>query len=372
MLVAAGGGVASVSLNGSTSVLTGTFAEGDTVNLVATCAVGNFAGWNASPEFGGFANKNNATTTFTIGPNDVTITAYCGGGLIQEVSAAACTSTPIVVTDSRDDQRYTIARLADGNCWMLDNLDLDLTSPTVVNKLTSGNTNASETALNYLKNGGGSASDQWAIDGLQLSNWTTTPNYSNSQALVNRGGICDGALNTESPCLSPYQNASYTHDTVIDKYGTDGTSATTTYNVGAGSYKVGTYYNYCAASAGSYCYGNGTSAGSPSGNAAYDICPAGWRMPTGGDSGEYHALALAIPGRTAEDTSSFQAQLSTPISGAYRSGTAFYIGDFTRFWSSTYYSSSNMYGLYVSGTAVNGAAYLNPRSAGRPVRCILK
>ena len=259
---------------------------------------------------------------------------------------------------------------------MLDNLDLDLTSSTVVNKLTSGNTNASETALTYLKNGGGSASDQWAIDGLQLANWGTSLNYSYSQPLLNRSGSCDGTFNGSYQCLSPYQNNSYTHNTVVDKYGVPAAdssgTATTTYNVGAGNYKIGTYYNFCAASAGSYCYGNGASSGSSAtGNAAYDICPAGWRMPTGGASGEYQALATAIPGRTAEDTSSFQAQLSTPVSGNYHDSSARKQGADAYFWSSTYNASNRIYNLYISGTSVNSQSS-HIRAHGVSVRCILK
>ena len=69
---------------------------------------------------------------------------------------------------------------------------------------------------------------------------------------------------------------------------------------GAGSNKVGVYYNYCAASAGSYCYDESKGTG----NASYDLCPAGWRMPTSGSSGEYKALYTAY--------SSDQATFKTP------------------------------------------------------------
>ena len=359
--VVAGTDVSTVSLDGSTTVLTKAFAEGDSVSIAATCNSNNkFAGWGLSPEFGAFADRNSASTTFTVGANDVTITAHCGEYVMQNMTTTMCPTTPAVAIDSRDGHEYTVAKLADGKCWMLDNLDLDLTSSTVVNKLTSGNTNASETALTYLKNGGGSASDQWAIDGLQLANWGTTPDYSFSQALVNRGGSCDSSLNASYPCVAPYQDANYTNNTVIASD-----------NIGAGSYKIGTYYNYCAASAGSYCYGNGTSEGTPSGNAAYDICPAGWRMPTGGASGEYQALATAIPGTTAGDADSLQAQLSTPVSGAYRSGTAYRQGTYGLFWSSTIYTATNMYRMHVSGTAVSSQSSDN-RTYGLSVRCILK
>ena len=171
---------------------------------------------------------------------------------MQNMTADMCSTSPTLAIDSRDSDLsqghpYVIQKLADGNCWMLDNLDLDLTSATVVGRLTEENTNASDLSLSYLRNGGGSATDQWAKDGLLVGNWGGSNSY--SQALVNRGGICQ---DTQAMCLYPYQKGTYggqtydgvyTNATIIDKFGdpssidpTTGEGvADTTYNVGAGS-----------------------------------------------------------------------------------------------------------------------------------------
>ena len=66
----------------------------------------------------------------------------------------------------------------------------------------------------------------------------------------------------------------YTAGEFINVSGTDSTSGTA----------YGTLYNYHAASAGTI------TGSSNSNNASYDICPAGWRLPTGGSSGEFQAL----------------------------------------------------------------------------------
>jgi Xaa-Pro aminopeptidase len=50
------------------------------------------------------------------------------------------TGTAYQLTDSRDGEVYNVAKLADGNCWLLDNLALDLTNTTVQSKLTSSTT----------------------------------------------------------------------------------------------------------------------------------------------------------------------------------------------------------------------------------------
>ena len=50
---------------------------------------------------------------------------------IQDATNSNCPRDPITVIDKRDNESYTIQKLADGNCWMLDNLrtvDITLTS----------------------------------------------------------------------------------------------------------------------------------------------------------------------------------------------------------------------------------------------------
>jgi len=298
---------------------------------------------------------------------------------MQDINSTICSAVTInqygTLTDSRDNQNYTVGKLEDGHCWLADNLNLDVY--TYRNTISTANTHITDsTALTSFRSGGGTASDEYAMTGI-VAGWTTSPNYSYSAPLQNRNGKCQSST---YQCLSPYQNANYTYNNVIDKYGADpGSSgsgtATTTYNIGPGSYKIGTYYNYCAASLGSYCYGNGTSTGSPSGNATTDICPLNWRLPSGGASGEYQALDTVLQTkypstyRTSTSPFSMQTMLSTPVSGYYISGTAYRQGVYGYFWSSTYNSSTHMYYMSVLGTGVNpqGNDY---RNGGRSVRCI--
>ena len=89
--------------------------------------------------------------------------------------------------------------------------------------------------------------------------------------------------------------------------------------------KIGVYYNFCAASAGSYCYGDGSySTNSPTSDpdpttlqdAKEDICPKGWRLPTGGSDGEYNNLYMQY----SSDAERFEMALKTPLSGYFTSG----------------------------------------------------
>ena len=240
------------------------------------------------------------------------------------------------VYDTRDNEVYLVGKLADNKCWMLDNLRLDLGNTTVLNNTTASNTNASATSLNYMKNGGGTTSDKYPTAKINNVAWTSSSqNYYSIPMTVSSGN-------------------GWTKDTVASvKYG-------------SGSGKIGVYYNYCAASAGSYCYGNGKSEGTSSGNAEEDICPAGWRMPTGGSSGEYQALYTAY----SSDATNLKTALSTPLSGSFYDGSASVQGSSGYFWSSARSNDGSMYylGVYSSDVFPHSGG---SRNFGNSVRCLL-
>jgi len=259
------------------------------------------------------------------------------------VLASLTTNATYQIKDNRDNETYCVSKLADGNLWMLDNLALDLTNSTVLNAMSESNTNASSTTLGYLKNGGGTTSDKYAITGVV--NWTDSPTYASSYS------YSDPLVNMASKDVIP----------------TDATST-------AGGYKIGGYYNYCAASAGSYCYGNGTSYGTSSGNATEDICPAGWRMPTGNTSGEYSALANAIYGSTSSTSdatayANYRAALHLPLSGYFYNGSPSNQGRYGYWWSSTRSYNNNMYYLNASTSTIYPALNYG-RRYGVSLRCM--
>ncbi len=287
-------------------------------------------------------------------------------------------------TGMQNGTAYHVGKLEDGRCWMLDNLYLNLNNQNVVNDLkgigvTGANTNAATAAINALKNGGGTDSNGLAHQALSYTNWTTANSV--TQPMVNRSGVCDPDKNLSYRCTSPWQSNSYDINTVIDKYDSNSDFvADTTYNIGLGDYKIGAYYNYCATSAGSYCY---TGSHTDTNNVTYDICPVGWRLPRSGTvayptSGYdefryfYDVVKGNYPTTFATSTSpySFQTMLSTALSGMYDSGTAYRVGIYNIIISSSYYASSKMY------TAVTAPLWIvtndtsTSRSIGHSVRCI--
>ncbi len=264
-----------------------------------------------------YADPNSASTTITVsGPGTVMLV---GRIYIQNVTASLCPTTAITAHDLRNGKAYTIQKLADGKCWMLDNLALDLTNSTVKTVLSSSNTNASDATLNYLKNGGGTTSDKYATAGV--ASWSGPDSYSAPLIKVTYGS-------------------------------------------------KGIYYNYCAVSAGSYCYGDGDTYGSTAtGNATEDICPKGWRLPTGGASGEYQALYVAYSSNYTNFVNAFNPQIAGFVSNnAYHYGNGYY-------WTSTWIDVGRMNNLDVSASTVTTDATSTSngwRRRGYSVRCVVK
>ena len=269
------------------------------------------------------------------------------------VLASLTTGSPYYLRDSRDNEPYCVSKLQDGNLWSLDNLRLDLTDGDIVSNLSPQNTNADATSLISLKNGNRANGDQYATEGLKLTNesWYHSSDYSFSAPMV---------------------NISF-KDTLATSFGN-------------GSGKIGGYYNFCAASAGSYCWGVGMGTAGPNNyfspstdpkeGTLYDIdgdiCPAGWRMPTGGANGEYKGLYTTYSNNTEATFSAFSA-----IHSGYMEIAQASVFEAGYFWSSTWASDSGDPKSYIDTLTIGGSSYFGatscyPRQSGLSVRCILR
>lgn len=185
------------------------------------------------------------------------------------------------LTDNRDNQSYDVAKLKDNHIWITQNLNLG--STTLSTNLTSSNTNVSSTVAYSTFNA-----------------WKKTS-------------------------ITPTRTAGE----FVAISGTDATSGT----------PYGVMCNYCAATAGTYCSTTGST------NASYDICPAGWRLPTSGFGPSYELFGVSVQYTTA-------ATLFGPVSsggaafvlGGYMSGGNLiqYSGTYGNYWASTYYGNYMM------------------------------
>ena len=180
-----------------------------------------------------------------------------------------------VVMDLRDGKSYWIAKLADGRCWMTQNLDLDLIHE-------NNDANARYTHDN--------TDIGWGSDTSTMS-WN--PAHST-------GALSSFVYSYGSPTFSPYsvdvgdwywignwnnngvdtyyRTTSYRHDFVND--GADQYFSQTPFAGNGVHGHVGNYYNWAAAVASNDVSAYTTSTfDTPANSPQNSICPAGWRMP---------------------------------------------------------------------------------------------
>lgn len=254
---------------------------------------------------------------------------------MQTFTQAQCSALPTYtgsndealrsLTDSRGGttRTYRIAKLADGNCWMVDNLKLGSTSGTIT--LTPTDTNIA-------------------------TNFTLPQLYAGT-------------------------------DSAYRSYDTPFTYGPVPGDTGAGITNYGYLYNWPAATAGE----TQTSMPAGSGNAPHDICPASWRLPTGGrdGAGEFAMLNAKMnnPSATAGSASSGTGyyqnwQNNGPFKGIFAGywwdgfqGADGYGG----WWSRSAYpdDSSGAFGAGVNADGVYPDGD-SERGYGSSVRCLLK
>ena len=318
----------------SKSIISGTY------NTPNTTEQYQFLGWSedANSMAVKYANEAEIISKAPYTNADTTVTLYAvwWNPTMQNLTAEKCPVTPMIAYDGRDGVGYHIQKLADGNCWMLDNLALDLNNQTVINSINLTNTNVvDEATLTSLKSGNRAAGDKYATSGLTGYNWDS------------------GSDNSV-----PRANNQYKDEVSQGSFST-----------GGGFNKDGIYYNFCATSAGSYCYGDTSGrSGTSVGNATEDICPKGWRLPTGKatESGEYYNLYGYY-----NDATLFRTALSLPLSGVMGSGGVNSRGDYGYWWTSTRGDDGNMYVLNANSSYVNRASSYYGRYRGFSIRCVL-
>ena len=281
---------------------------------------------------------------------------------MQDMTTEICSYTneipsELQVVDVRDGTIYHIGKLADNRCWMLDNLALDPVDPNVQAQLSPTNTNATQAAIDNYTTGSGTAPQPgWTTTAVSYVGGNMT--YHLPQININSKDITRASLTNPSDKIEE-----------------------------ADEWKFGVYYNYCAASIGTYCEYYGTPIDKPNTaiDVEYDICPIGWRMPTGGsndsqstyytdfDGGEYQTLRSAYPANNGGDKYyvGFRKVFHLPLSGHAVGNDPREQGYSGFFWSATNKSNAAMYVLRATIYDIASTAYEN-RVDLMSMRCIAK
>lgn len=169
-----------------------------------------------------------------------------------------------------------------------------------------------------------------------------------------------------SGTITDYTRAHYT----IPASGAGVTSGTTnpsTSTTGKGQY--GYQYNWCAAMGAQTSTAACANATTPAPDPSVSICPSGWRLPTGGTSGEFMALNTAInSGSTSSDTGLRTTWLGM-YAGYWYNGGPNYNGERGMYWSSSS-SSDPTVGRYLRFYSTDVTASTQLKTYRLSVRCI--
>ena len=131
---------------------------------------------------------------------------------------------------------------------------------------------------------------------------------------------------------------------------------------GSAQSNYGVYYNWFAATAGEGTYSKS------SGSVSRSICPKGWRLPTGGDSGEFQALRNVYSSSAFGDNWTL-APLNFVLSGIRHGNSTDGQGSRGDYWSSTAYNNNSAYYLGLDSSNVYPASG-NVKYRGLSVRCL--
>ena len=207
-----------------------------------------FAGWSEDAN----ATPNGSSTIY--GPNELvqvsdlhfqnkSTTLYAvwvaSAGDLQNWNGCSTLSSGDVtaLTDTRDGNTYTVAKLSDGKCWMIENLRLDDTAT-----LSSLDTN--NPALPLINVYGSSTSNHLSSS-TEPSNWC----FGSEASCTDQSMFYDGNLRALS---------------------------NSTTNIKDEAYGIGGYYNWYSATAGNGTY---SAYNTGSGGVTGSICPSGWELP---------------------------------------------------------------------------------------------
>ena len=298
------------------------------------------------------------------------------------------TNQSVQAIDERDGKKYWVTKLADGNIWMTQNLDLCIGCEGVA-ALTSENTDISTDPTitgTGIYNTTGGYSESGGV-------WTWTPAStsitSNSVVNYSTNTVSNWNYNNTTPASAEggdtyfYTSGSNSNDKRYDSLElckVDHSEADCMH------YHAGNYYNWTAAIASNAS--SGISADTT--RADNSICPRGWRLPnTATVDNPYNEFGrlfynsaynitnnIAGSGNVGYKTGGFNALRTTPLwfvrSGYVNNGTLNDPAAYGYYWSNTVVSGSYAYYLRFTSSGIWPAYGSGYRYGGRSIRCIAR
>ncbi|MBR3386485.1 hypothetical protein IKG68_02875 [Candidatus Saccharibacteria bacterium] len=315
----------------------------------------------------------------------------------QDAAASLAINESLQLRDARDGKEYWVTKLADGNVWMTQNLDLDLSTSTTLTHAntdlgwTNLDTTATWTPVRSTINASGNTmntyptnTDSWATDGT--NSWTHDDNTPSSvdagykYILPIEKTTADGSAWNSTPYDTVYNSLAECQAAASD-------SSKNSFGLACdGHTSVGNYYNFAAANATNNV--TNTLGGSDevvqNADLPDSICPAGWRLPKANSDNSKNEFAILLGNNnfnsgynlySSFNPSGLNAIRKAPLyfvrSGYVYSGTLNDVGVRSNAWSSAISGATSGYSLRFSSSGI-GPAYSESRFLGFPVRCLLR
>ena len=296
------------------------------------------------------------------------VAELCGTGQGSLTTAptdgTANLSSVSALTDQRDNETYAIAKLADGNCWMIENL-----------RLEAEHTRSAEDQA--LAQGYGTSSTYGNFGGLADAESTGFSSTYSANSLYSNDGSND-TINIGTSNYPAYRMPRYNNFNTQQR----AENASDTY---VNTYSYGNYYTWHAAIADTTYYSSGD-------HGTTSLCPTGWRLPIGNQStatNSFGALSVALGGpeggaransrSTPRGTVMSNTFTSFPnnflYSGYFDTSLARSRGSLGYYWSSTvgyseYYSSEYYsYHLYLGSNEVSPGTSGGYKYYSSSIRC---
>ncbi|MBQ3294489.1 hypothetical protein IJG98_02060 [Candidatus Saccharibacteria bacterium] len=294
-------------------------------------------------------------------------TEVVDGAATSEASAILGIGS-FLLTDNRDDKLYKVRRLADGNCWMAENLKINLADFAFTQSLTRNNTDINTDRAYWDP---ASSMFEYAQSIAEAEGYNGDPVTRENYFLIASEDLLGDAQTTQFETTSDsiwgtlYYDDTETGEKVLgasrrnNKYSIDIPREYITSGAG--------YYNWAAATAGSGLFDT-------TGWAGDSICPLGWQLPGTGDGAatkSYRSLLAVGPYGYLSGTNAQKIPFSFTLGGVrYHGVSGLYQTHLGRFWSKG--APSNTDTTYL---AVGGGSTMEPRNtysktSGIYVRCV--
>ena len=332
-----------------------------------------FAGWSENPN----AVVNGSDKIY--GPNEIIVgrelsydgnretTLYAvwvpSSGNMQDYSCNVLPSGRVVaLTDTRDNNVYTVSKMQDGNCWMMENLRLDAANSSDAGKaqgfggIFTGLADSEDGDFRTNR-----SNSKYSVASVGAS--YRLPRYNNNN--INIGGT-----NSNGVPLVAIPECS-------DDYVPDCTANMTDH---AEWYSYGNYYTWAAAMANTEAF----SVEGASNSVNTSICPKGWSLPYGGKSGtgltngsfSYLDVQMGGDGFAGEDfvydeeiSNHWFSYPNNMVMAGYWSDMSGERGSFGTYWSRTNVSDIFAWRFMVTSYSLGYSNF--HKTVASPMRCII-